>query len=418
LEPRWQPAAPVDPTYLASFGDAVTRDNEFVSTDGYRFWTIDAGADQYQNDSYERPTAQTYQVRNSTDGTEQFASAEYFANLDIVEARAGFDDTFLYVSIRMAGLGEHTSNGAIVNKGLAYRYGFRLALEEDGGGGLLVTSSQPAFQNKPPTTYGSLATYIHRDLNGDVGGTGRSVTKQDLQAEVGGNGYERVVASDGRKLSGERVLWVRIHPTDRTVVEFALKYKSVGLTEANLANIPYLEFEANKGLKDPANYLWNDEYTKSEAGSPYRAATGNLSEFGTQGLGNIYELDTLSGGPIAPPPVGENSLSGFVFLDENRNGLMDDGEGLGGVTVILIWTDEFGEHHELSTSTGDDGSYVFSDLAPEVYSLLELQPNPLEDGPDFLGSLGGVVEDDLFSEILLDGGDVGVNYNFSEFPFE
>ena len=188
-------------------------------------------------------------------------------------------------------------------------------LQEDGGGGLLVTADQPAFKNKPPTRFGSVGTFIHRDFNGDVGGTGRSVTKEDRQAEVGGNGYERVVASDGRKLSGERVLWVRIHPADRTVVEFALKYKSVGLTESDLANIPYLEFEANKGLKDPANYLWNDEYKKSEAGSPYRAATGNLSEFGTQGLGNIYELDTLSGGPIAPPPEGERSLSGFVFLD-------------------------------------------------------------------------------------------------------
>jgi SdrD B-like domain len=416
LEPRWQPAAPVDPTYLATFGDAVTRDNEFVSTDGYRFWTIDAGPDQYQNDSYERPTAQTYQVRQSRDGTEQFASAEYFANLDIVEARAGFDDTFLYVSIRMAGLGEHSSNGAIATKGLVYRYGFRLALEEDGGGGLLVTASQPALQNKPPTRYGSLSTFIHRDFNGDVGGTGRSVTKQDRLAEVGGNGYERVVASDGRKVSGERVLWVRISPTDHTVVEFALKYRSVGLTKANLASLPYLEFEANKGLKDPANYLWNDEYTKSEAGSPYRAATGDLSEFGTQGLGNIYELDTLSGGPLAPPQAGEGSLSGFVFVDENLNGLVDEGEGIPAVPIFLSWTDEFGVSSELDITTGDDGSYIFTDLAPGVYTIMEVQPSPWFDGPDFLGSLGGVQEDnDQFDGIPLDAGEFGVNYNFTEF---
>ena len=49
------------------------------------------------------------------------------------------------------------------------------------------------------------------------------------------------------------------------------------------------------------------------------------------------------------------------------------------------------------TTTDADGSYAFFDLAPGVYSIMETHPSPLVDGPDILGSLGGVQqENDLF----------------------
>jgi hypothetical protein len=418
LEPRWQPAAPVNPVYTATFADAVTIDNEFTGADGKHYWTIDSGADQYQNDTYERPTVQTFKVVPAAGGAQFFATGEYYANLDIVEGRAGFDETFLYVSVRMAGLTRHTSDGAVTTEGLVYQYGFRMALEADGGRGLLVVADQPELKNKPNTGFAGLGTFIYRDANGDVGGTGRSVTKQDREAEVGGNGYERVVASDGRTSNGRQVLWVRINPADPTVVEFALDYQAVGLTEADLRALPYLEFEANKGLKGPSSYAWNDEYKQSEAGSPYRATSGDLSksEFGTQGFGNIYELDTLSGGPITPPQESEGSLSGFVFQDNNGNGLLDAGDTpLSGVTIFLFWQDAEGNAQHRMTTTDIDGSYRFDELAAGTYEIVEMQPFGFLDGPDYVGSLGGNDEmNDQFSEIVLEEGESGENYNFTE----
>src|SRR5262245_9470947 len=81
------PAAPqAKPVYAATFLDHVSGKNAFKATDGKRYWTVDAGADSYQHDFYERPTAAEYKV---IDG--KFATAEYFAYIDIVQARVGFD---------------------------------------------------------------------------------------------------------------------------------------------------------------------------------------------------------------------------------------------------------------------------------------------------------------------------------------
>ena len=96
LEPRWQPSVSPIPAYTSTFTDALTADNAFRGRDGNQYWTIDAGADQYRNDVYERPTAQTYRVRHAADGSGHFAASEYFPKLSVVYARAGLDSNFLY----------------------------------------------------------------------------------------------------------------------------------------------------------------------------------------------------------------------------------------------------------------------------------------------------------------------------------
>src|SRR5262245_28751880 len=77
--------APARPVYSATFEDAVTGKNEFVA-DGKHYWTVDPGADSYQHDVYERPTARPYATVMG-----KFAADEYYAYLDIVRARVGFD---------------------------------------------------------------------------------------------------------------------------------------------------------------------------------------------------------------------------------------------------------------------------------------------------------------------------------------
>lgn len=324
-------ADPINPVYFVNFSDAITGDNAFFASDGNRYWTVDPGADSYQNDFYERPTVQTLVGGPSyfaIDGT--FATYEYFEYLDIVSAQAGFDNQYLYIAIDMFGLDKSTTDGVDTEVGLVERYGFRISNDPDGRNGLLLTTDNPL--NNLGTTFGQLGTFGYEDTDGDVGGrglingagsSGLTVTKTDEPLEESGpngsmNGYDSVVISDGISESdGTSVLWARIDPNDETIVELAFDYSAFGFSIADLGILPYLEFEAIKGgAKDPQNYLWNDKYTDNEAGSPNPGAVSGLSEFGTQGLGNIYELDTLRGGAITVPEPASLilTLMGFAWV--------------------------------------------------------------------------------------------------------
>ncbi|MGK7875979.1 MAG: PEP-CTERM sorting domain-containing protein [Xenococcaceae cyanobacterium] len=317
-------AASISPVYTTTFQDAVTGDNAFIGTvpgnnDFKRYWDIDPVADSYQNEFYERPTVQTYVVIEEQDsGNEKFAANEYFENLDIVEGKVGFDDEFLYFAIELFGRDKSTSDGVDTPEGLIYEYGVRFSTDPDGRNGFLLRTDQPELKNG--TTFGTLGNLGFRDTDGDVGGaalksggglTGLSVTKEDNpNEETDLNGFDEQVIADGKKKEDPNkdaeVLFSRIDPTNDRIVEIAFAYKAFGLDADFPSLIQYLDLQAIKGdPQDPQNYLWNDKYNKSEAGSPYRATSGDLSksEFGTQGLENIYELDTLRGGQIAPPIV-------------------------------------------------------------------------------------------------------------------
>jgi hypothetical protein len=292
--------AQINPVYTLAIGDAVTGDNAFNSG-GSRYYDVDAGSDRYQNDFYERPTVQTYATRSG-----RYAAEEYFGFLDIVQAKVGFDDRYLYVAIDMFSRDKSTKDGVDTEVGLLERYGFRIGQNADGRNSRLFVADQPETNG---TAYSRLKTFAHLDTDVAVGGrgifnggaTGLNVTKSDnLLEEAGMNGYENQFISDGR-FGNNDVLFSRLDPTDDTIVEIALDYRAIGLDQAALLNTRYLEIEAIKGgPKDPQNYLWNDKYTKLEAGSPNAGANG-LSEFGTQGLGNIYELDTVRLGAVPEP---------------------------------------------------------------------------------------------------------------------
>lgn len=67
-----------------------------------------------------------------------------------------------------------------------------------------------------------------------------------------------------------------------------------------------------------------------------------------------------------------NSIGGTVFVDANNNGIRDTGEApIPGVTVQL-----FDQNGKIvgSRITGVDGSYLFENLAPGIYSVVETNP--------------------------------------------
>src|SRR5262245_52793175 len=84
---------------------------------------------------------------------------------------------------------------------------------------------------------------------------------------------------------------------------------------------------------------------------------------GSNFTGSYSATGSVTPEVVSPPPPAEGSLSGFVFQDINGNGQLDSGEALSGVTVHVVWVDEFNETHDVTTTTGDDGSYRFTGLA-------------------------------------------------------
>src|SRR5262249_3102005 len=116
-----------------------------------------------------------------------------------------------------------------------------------------------------------------------------------------------------------------------------------------------------------------------------------------------------------PPTTPPGSLSGFVYYDANTDGVLDAGDlGLAGVVIQLQGTDAQGHQVSLTTTTDNNGAYSFTNLQPGTYSIQELQPIGYVDGTDTIGSLGGVVDNDIFSSIYLLGGQNGTDYNFGE----
>lgn len=259
-------ALPSDPTFTATFTDALTSDNQYTGGDGKQYWDIDLGADSYQNEYYERPTS------SSAFAGTRYAADKYYANLDITTARAGYDSTYLYIEIVLAGNYYQVGNTPTI-EGLKYQYGFRFSDDPDGSGGYLMFGE---FSDPYNQSWTGLKTSGSFDSDGDVGGTGGlNVAKDGGDTAV--NGYNLDIISDGRYL-GQDTLFIRMVGT--STVQFALDYDNLGL---DISQIQYLDMQAILGgPKDPRNYFWNDKYTFDEAGSPYFIDSVGVP-------GNIYE---------------------------------------------------------------------------------------------------------------------------------
>ncbi|WDE05182.1 DUF11 domain-containing protein [Thalassomonas viridans] len=77
-------------------------------------------------------------------------------------------------------------------------------------------------------------------------------------------------------------------------------------------------------------------------------------------------------------------ISGYVYLDSNRNGIKDNGEtGIDKVTLTLTGEDIYGVDVELHTTTNSNGMYQFTGLLPSDasgYTIAETQPQHYSDG--------------------------------------
>jgi hypothetical protein len=157
--------------------------------------------------------------------------------------------------------------------------------------GLLLSADAKDFTNE----FTGQKLFGYYDGNGDVGGYSVWITKDD--GDYYGDGYETNVISDGKDHDTGTIglLYGRktSSPDGRPVVEFAFDYGAFNHQFPEYAidpDLTYLAFEATRGLKGQSNYLFNDQYTAAEAGSPYFAE----EDWPISHPQNVYELDTLT----------------------------------------------------------------------------------------------------------------------------
>ncbi|WP_166869904.1 SdrD B-like domain-containing protein [Massilia mucilaginosa] len=119
--------------------------------------------------------------------------------------------------------------------------------------------------------------------------------------------------------------------------------------------------------------------------------------------------------------VGLAKLGGYVYVDGNKNGKREPGEALAGVTVTLSGIDRNGVAIvPRTTQTGADGSYLFENLVPGSYTVVETQPPGYGDFPansgSAVGSVGGVLDagPNKIASIVLDLGNDARDYDFRE----
>ncbi len=110
-------------------------------------------------------------------------------------------------------------------------------------------------------------------------------------------------------------------------------------------------------------------------------------------------------------------LCGFVWHDIDNDGAREAGEaGIGGVTLELY--DAQGNLLR-TTTTAADGAYCFDQLLYGEYTIRELQPTGWVDGRESLGTIAGAAKGntgaDVFTGLVVWGGQAGQNYDFGEF---
>jgi hypothetical protein len=110
-----------------------------------------------------------------------------------------------------------------------------------------------------------------------------------------------------------------------------------------------------------------------------------------------------------------SSLSGFVYLDLNNDGVKQALEpGIAGATLTLTFNDAHGTPVSLVALTASNGAYLFANLAPGNYTIAETQPAGYADGEDTIGSQGGDVGSDMLSNLVLGAKVDGTGNNFGE----
>src|SRR5947207_3210329 len=110
--------------------------------------------------------------------------------------------------------------------------------------------------------------------------------------------------------------------------------------------------------------------------------------------------------------IKPGGVSGTVYVDTNNNGVIDVGERrISNVLITLTGTNDQGAV-TLTAHTDVNGNYSFGNLRPGTYVITETQPAGYLQGKLSLGSAGGTIGADIFSNVQIGQAVIGAGYNF------
>jgi hypothetical protein len=159
----------------------------------------------------------------------------------------------------------------------------------------------------------------------------------------------------------------------------------------------------------------------AEASNSVGTVNGTASGTAPAGKDEIDTIQLTAGSAGLNYDFGEagHSLSGFVYVDTNGDGVRDPGDAaLGG--VVLTLKDAGGNTVATTTTTAADGSYLFAGLAAGTYSVSEAATPGYLEGTNNVGTVNGSASGtapagkDEIDAIQLPAGGTGVNYDFGE----
>ncbi len=131
---------------------------------------------------------------------------------------------------------------------------------------------------------------------------------------------------------------------------------------------------------------------------------------------NLGVGQNATGYVFAQQPINDRSLiTGRVYVDRNVNGRFDAGDiGIENVIVQLRGRDENGQAVVNTVLTDFNGNYVFGNLRPGVYHIIEFQPRGFGNGRTSVGTRGGLATTNIVQGIQLSAGDIASGYDFGE----
>ncbi len=279
------------------------------------------GGDQFSKNIYERPfTASDMQFR---------------PDLDIQKAEVSSDTNFIYVTIYLKGLNPQTS-------ALTGRYGVELDTDYDGRGNYLILVTDPAG-----TDWRMENVNAYADSGRKVGGP----RPMNADAPTGYTGYDQTIFSL-TNLTDPDAAWGRVSPKGGSIVDVAFKRALIGGKTSFLWSV-----WADDGVKDPAQFDYNDHFTQADAGSPYKDANYPLKSLALvdstcREIFNFTPTGDIPGmcvppatatpippteTPVPPPPPQPGRITGLVFADNNNNGSRDAGDNPACPGSISIW---------------------------------------------------------------------------------
>jgi hypothetical protein len=224
------PAEPAVPEMIMA-GEPLNTDRTLEDADGSLRASEKRAlsGDAILDNRYERPFSQTDMI--------------YLPDVDIQTVKVEYDDVFFYFTLKMKGVDFGTGK-------FTAAYGIEFDRNLDGRGDLLVWASDP----QPEWSSENLIVYA--DKNGNVGGLKPMVAEAGMESD----GYETSV-----ELGGDLAAYARINPRDPSAVQIAVSRALLNNAEDFLWGA-----WADKVVKNPSRFDYNDAFGPGEAGSPIK----------------------------------------------------------------------------------------------------------------------------------------------------